>query len=93
MTDHKGLPVEGYRPQSEANVQTVNEHKQMEERLLRRCEVVGLLDTDKRWLAIARTHFEEGFMALNRAVFRPGRLVLPEDAQTPAPAITERKTP
>ncbi len=34
---------------------------------------------DKRWLAIARTHIQEGFMALNRAVFQPQRVKLPED--------------
>lgn len=34
---------------------------------------------DPRWVAIARTHFQEGFMALNRAVFQPGRVKLPED--------------
>lgn len=34
---------------------------------------------DPRWLSIARTHFQEGFMALNRAVFQPQRVKLPED--------------
>lgn len=34
---------------------------------------------DQRWLAIARTHINEGFMALNRAVFQPTRIKLPED--------------
>lgn len=36
---------------------------------------------DGRWLAIARTKFEEAFMALNRAVFQPGRVKLPEDGE------------
>ena len=34
---------------------------------------------DPRWLAIAQTHFNEGFMALARAVFQPQRIKLPED--------------
>lgn len=34
---------------------------------------------DQRWIAVARTHFQEGFMALNRAVFQPQRIRLPED--------------
>jgi len=42
-------------------------------------EVDGRLPYDPRWLAIARTHFQEGFMALNRAVFQPTRIKLPED--------------
>lgn len=86
MTDHKPLPVAGYTPQGDDKVAIVNEQKQMEERLLRRIEAMmpdrGGTDPkyDGRWLAIAKTHFEEGFMALNRAVFQPQRISLPEDA-------------
>lgn len=40
-------------------------------------------DADKRWIAVARTHFQEGFMALNRAVFQPQRIKLPEDDGNP----------
>jgi len=36
---------------------------------------------DQRWLAIARTHVEQGFMAFNRAVFRPQRISLPGDTK------------
>lgn len=42
---------------------------------------VNWLSGDPRWLAVARTHFQEGFMALNRAVFRPQRIRLPEDGK------------
>jgi hypothetical protein len=35
--------------------------------------------TDPRFLALARTHLQIGFMALNRAVFQPQRIRLPED--------------
>lgn len=91
MTTHSGLPVHGYQPQSDDKVALVNQFKQDEERLLRRLEEVSsqffLLENadgtfgplDQRWVAIARTHFEQGFMALNRAVFRPGRVTLPGD--------------
>lgn len=41
---------------------------------------------DPRWLAVAQTHFQEGFMALNRAVFQPQRVQLPEDN-----AVTDKK--
>ena len=88
-----GLPVQGYVPQSDEKVALVNEHKQMEERILRRIDelsrqkkpatagddVVWASTYSQRWLAVARTHFEEGFMALNRAVFQPKRIKLPED--------------
>ncbi len=84
MTDDlkPGLPVSGYRPQSDANIALVNEFKADEERLLRKIDALyGALSIhyDQRWLSIARTHFQEGFMALNRAVFQPQRIKLPED--------------
>jgi len=94
--DHKGLPVHGYVPQSDAKVALVNEFKQDEERLLRKIDrMQGIVDDpmsiavaeqfayDQRWLAIARTGFEQAFMALNRAVFRPQRIKLPEDDGNP----------
>ena len=40
--------------------------KDMEDNLL---EIISKLENnDKRWAAIARTHFEEGFMALRRSI-------------------------
>ena len=82
-TEHEGLPVQGYRPQSDDKVQLVNANKVFEERLLRVIDNHRLLgdQIDQRWVSVAKTHFEEGFMALNRAVFQPQRLVLPEDVE------------
>ncbi len=95
MTDeHKPLPVAGYTPQPDAKVALVNEFKADEERLLRKLDalmtepvypggeapyVVVASNHDHRWIAIARSHFEQGFMALNRSVFQPIRIKLPED--------------
>lgn len=42
-------------------------------------EVTTAPEVDGRWLAIARTKFEEAYMALNRSVFQPQRIALPED--------------
>jgi hypothetical protein len=92
MAEHQGLPVHGYKPQSEAKVALVNEFKQDEERILRKIDALGsqglgesfAVPHDPRWASIARTHFQEGFMALNRAVFRPDRISLPEDEPSPA---------
>lgn len=81
MTEHQGLPVAGYQPQSEENVKQVNINKEQEERLLRLIELLFDTDADKRWLSIAKTHFEQGYMALNRAIFQPKRVRLPEDAE------------
>jgi len=82
MSEHGGLPVAGYTQQSQQRVDQVNEHKRLEERLLRVMDDLRRSGSvDPRWLAIARTDLEKGFMALNRAVFQPQRVALPEDAK------------
>ncbi len=79
---HQGLPVEGYKPQSDAKVATVNVNKVLEERCLRQIDAMAA-DTaaghDGRMIALARTGIQDAFMWLNRAVFQPGRVSLPED--------------
>lgn len=80
MASINGLPVAGYRAQTQEKVDIVNEHKFTEERLLRIIDQQhsdGILDG--RWASIAKTHIEQAFMALNRAVFQPSRAKLPED--------------
>lgn len=73
------LPVAGYKPQSEAAIDLVNHNKQVEEIVLRVLDdLAGIEGVDKRWLSIGRTQIEQGFMAVNRAVFKPGRLTLSE---------------
>lgn len=80
MTEHNGLPVEGYRPQSDDKIALVNHNKQLEEFVLRTLdELQRMSSVDPRWLAIGRTEIEKGFMAVNRAVFQPGHAKLPGD--------------
>ncbi|GJE41279.1 DUF7681 family protein [Methylobacterium soli] len=87
QTEYQGLPVAGYRPQTGDKVGIVNANKQAEERTLRILdELAQRDDVDKRWLAVGRTAIENGFMAVNRSVFQPGRVTLPEDATTAANA-------
>ena len=77
---HEGLPVKGYQPQSQANIASVNANKMHEEEILRVLDALKQMpEVDQRWLAIGRTHFEEGFMAVNRSIFRPARVKLPSD--------------
>jgi hypothetical protein len=79
---HAGLPVAGYAAQAENAVATVNESKYLEERVLRFLDELAAeaeLAADPRWLAIGRTSIEQGFMAVNRAVFKLGRANLHED--------------
>lgn len=74
MTDHKPIPVAGYTDQSEANVALVNQNKMLEERILRQLDAMrDHPEVDQRWLAIGRTQIEQGFMAVNRSVFKPKR--------------------
>jgi len=80
MTTNTGLAVSGYRPQSDKAVAIVNENKAAEERILRKLDSLAQDPAvDRRWLAIARTNIEQGFMAMNRAVFQPARVALTED--------------
>lgn len=77
---HKGLPVAGYQQQTDDKVQVVNGFKADEERLLRKLDRLSETgDIDHRWLAIGRTELQKAFMAINRSVFQPGRVTLPED--------------
>lgn len=70
------LPVEGYKPQPMSNVELVNFNKKLEELVLRQIDQLGLMsDVNGNWLRIAREHIELGFMAANRAVFQPKRIV------------------
>jgi len=62
----------GYRDLEADEIAVMNILKTKEQ------EVLAMLDGlntagayDKRWVAIARTHIELGFMAANRAVARP----------------------
>jgi hypothetical protein len=79
VSDHKPLPVAGYNAQSDENVQMVNLNKRTEERILQLLDIYATSpDVDARWLALARTHIEQGFMAMNRAIFKPQRIKLDE---------------
>lgn len=65
--------IAGYQKHTQQEVDVVNSTKAMENDLgdwiaQMRADLPNL---DQRWVAIARTHFQEGFMALNRAVFQP----------------------
>lgn len=72
---HQPIPVSGYTAQSDDNVSIVNANKRLEEEILRVLDgMAAMTDIDKRWLAIGRTNIEQGFMAINRSVFKPKRI-------------------
>lgn len=85
MAEHNGLPVSGYKPQSDDKVAVVNVNKALEERVLRQLDAMkGNIAYDQRMVSIAYTGIQEAFMWANRAVFQPGRVTLPEDAESAA---------
>jgi len=80
LENYKGLPVHGYRPQDGGAIDRVNANKRHEEEMLRVLDAMKQMpEIDQRWLAIGRTHIEQGFMAINRAIFKPTRVALPGD--------------
>jgi len=79
---HQGLPVSGYLPQGADKVAVVNANKLLEEQCIRAAEAIQKReDCDPRMAALAITGLQQAFMWLNRAVFQPARIKLPEDKQ------------
>lgn len=82
---HTRLPVARYRAQTASAIELVNANKLVEERGLRVLDALAAReDVDKRWLAIASTDLERGWLAANRAVFKLSRVALTEDADSAA---------
>lgn len=70
--DNQHQLIKGYRDLTQQEIEAINKIKSVAElhgALL--AEIEKLPDADKRWLAIARTDLQTGFMALVRAVARP----------------------
>jgi len=70
-------PIAGYTEQSQLNLDLVNRNKQTEEKILQLLDnLKNNPEIDQRWLAIGRTHIEEAFMAINRSIFKPHRVLI-----------------
>jgi hypothetical protein len=68
----KSADIKGYRELSQEEVDLVNFIKDAEIQAGQLWQLVAKnSDVDRRWLAIAKTHFQEGFTALVRAVTKP----------------------
>lgn len=75
MTDKTDPPIQGYRTLTDFQVAMMNLIKTQEEQILRLLDAMDADDdVDGRWMAIARTDLQKGFMALNRAVAKPQRI-------------------
>lgn len=70
--DNQHKLIKGYRDLSEAEIKLMNLAKEMSAQVGELCEdIEENTETDKRWLAIARTDLQKGFMSLIRSVAKP----------------------
>jgi hypothetical protein len=64
--------INGYRELSAFEVEAINSVKQLAETI---SNVIQVMEADKtfdqRWLAIAKTDLQKGFMALTRSIAKP----------------------
>jgi hypothetical protein len=64
--------IKGYRALTAEEITTINKIKDMEIAVGELWRPIAIdFSTNKRWASIAKTHFEEGFMALVRSIAKP----------------------
>ena len=70
--DNQHKLIKGYRDLTEEEIEIMNEAKELS---IKVGELVELIDsissTDKRWVSIARTDLQKGFMSLIRGIAQP----------------------
>lgn len=73
MVDNQHRQIPGYRDLSQDEVDTIANCKEMESTLVDFYSAIKRdhPDADPRDLAMARTHFEDGFIRLVRAIAKP----------------------
>jgi hypothetical protein len=70
--DNQHKKISGYRDLTQPEIDAMNAVKDVEREFAALWKRLGGLDgVDRRWLAVARTHVEEGCSAAVRAVARP----------------------
>lgn len=80
--DNQHKHIKGYRDLSPEEIALMNEGKELAEQVgafvekLQRCSlpgsaVPGIGQLEGRWISIGRTHLQQGFMAIIRAIARP----------------------
>lgn len=66
------MAIKGYRELGEQELVMINEIKDGEAAVGELWRSVQSTDAvDRRWLAVAKTHFQEGFTALVRSIAQP----------------------
>jgi len=71
--DNQHKKIKGYRDLGQAEIDAMN---QIKEKAAEAGELIETLEEspeiDKRWLAIAKTDLQKGFMAATRSIAKPG---------------------
>lgn len=63
--------ITGYRELTEGEVAMINLIKDKEGDVASMWSSLSNTEVDRRWMSIAKTHLQEGFTALVRAIARP----------------------
>ena len=64
--------ITGYRDLSQAEIDDMNRSKELAHQVGVFIDALDFIDsTDKRWLAIAKTDLQKGFMSLVRSIAKP----------------------
>lgn len=72
--DNQHRKIVGYRELNETEIGRMNQIKVLGAKLgelVEALEVEGSASADPRWVAIGKTHLQQGLMALTRAVAKP----------------------
>jgi hypothetical protein len=70
--DNQHKKIKGYRDLSQGEINTMNAVKEQGEKLrIMIGEMKSVNYMDKRWIAIAETHLQQGIMAAVRAIAKP----------------------
>lgn len=70
--DNQHRQIKGYRELSQDEIDAMNRIKTAGASIGELLdEVSKIADVDQRWVAVAKTHLQQGFMALTRSVAKP----------------------
>ncbi len=73
MVDNQHRKISGYRDLSEEEIEFMNAVKETANKLGALVESMEANEAlDQRWVAIAKTNLQTGFMALTRSIAQPG---------------------
>lgn len=72
MVDNQHKVIKGYRDLTAEEIMLINACKQLANDVGKQIiSLEGIPSVDKRWLAIAKTDLQKGFMSLVRAIAKP----------------------